>query len=169
MIISLVTGIIFVCLFDGFNTTFNNISAISWLSVLLVQETGGPRENHRPVASHWQTSSQMLYTSPWSWFVFTTSVVIGTDCIGSCKSNYHTIRTTTDPVYNVVIFYDIYRSCKLLYNKLNAAQLTRCPTLVKCKLSKINNERMEILCTVNLFVFTMSVLFPNWTCQTGTK
>jgi hypothetical protein len=24
-----------------------------------------------------------------------TSVVIGTDCIGSCKSNYHTIMTTT--------------------------------------------------------------------------
>jgi len=26
-----------------------------------------------------------------------TSVVIGTDCIGSCKSNYHTITTTTAP------------------------------------------------------------------------
>jgi hypothetical protein len=33
----------------------------------------------------------MLYTSPWSRFELTTSVVIGTDCIGSCKSNYHTI------------------------------------------------------------------------------
>jgi hypothetical protein len=30
----------------------------------------------------------MLYTSPWSRFELTTSVVIGTDCIGSCKSNY---------------------------------------------------------------------------------
>jgi hypothetical protein len=28
---------------------------------------------------------------------FTTSVVIGTDCIGSCKSNYHTITATTAP------------------------------------------------------------------------
>ena len=27
----------------------------------------------------------MLYTSPWSRFELTTSVVIGTDCIGSCK------------------------------------------------------------------------------------
>ena len=27
----------------------------------------------------------MLYTSPWSRFKLTTSVVIGTDCIGSCK------------------------------------------------------------------------------------
>jgi len=29
-----------------FNATFNNIS------VVLVEETGGPGENHRPVASH---------------------------------------------------------------------------------------------------------------------
>ena len=35
-----------------FNATFNNISAISWWSVLLVDETGVPRENHRPAASH---------------------------------------------------------------------------------------------------------------------
>ena len=37
----------------------------------------------------------MLCTSPWSIFELTTSVVRGTDCIGSCKSNYHTIRATT--------------------------------------------------------------------------
>ena len=36
----------------------------------------------------------MLYTSPWSRFEITTSVVIGTDCRGSCKSNYHTITVT---------------------------------------------------------------------------
>jgi hypothetical protein len=28
------------------NPTFNNISVISWWSVLLVEETGVPRENH---------------------------------------------------------------------------------------------------------------------------
>jgi hypothetical protein len=32
-----------------FNATFNNISVISWQSVLLVEETG---ENHQPVANH---------------------------------------------------------------------------------------------------------------------
>ena len=37
-----------------FNATFNNISAISWRSVLLVKETGIPGEKHRPVASHRQ-------------------------------------------------------------------------------------------------------------------
>jgi hypothetical protein len=38
-----------------FNATFNNISFIVWQSVLLVEETGEPVENHRPVASYWQT------------------------------------------------------------------------------------------------------------------
>jgi len=39
------------------NATFNNISAISWRSVLLVEETGVTGENHRPSTSHWQTLS----------------------------------------------------------------------------------------------------------------
>ena len=38
-----------------FNATFNNIAAISWRSVLLVEETGVPWENHRPDASHFIT------------------------------------------------------------------------------------------------------------------
>ena len=40
-----------------FNATFNNISAISWRSDLLVEQTGVPRENHRPARSHLQTLS----------------------------------------------------------------------------------------------------------------
>ena len=32
------------------NPTFNNILIISYWSVLLVEESGVPRENHRPVA-----------------------------------------------------------------------------------------------------------------------
>ena len=37
----------------GFTTTtINSISAISWPSVLLVEETGVPGDNHRPVSSH---------------------------------------------------------------------------------------------------------------------
>jgi len=38
--------------FMVFNATFNNISVISRRSVLLVEETGIPDKNHRPVASH---------------------------------------------------------------------------------------------------------------------
>jgi hypothetical protein len=35
-----------------FKATFKNISVISLQSVLLVDETGVPGENHRPVTSH---------------------------------------------------------------------------------------------------------------------
>ena len=42
---------LFVCLMV-FNATFNTISVMSWQSVLLVEETEGPGENHPPVASH---------------------------------------------------------------------------------------------------------------------
>jgi hypothetical protein len=64
-----------------FNTTFNNISVISERSVSLVAETAVPRENHRPADK--------------SGFELTTLVVIGIDCIFSCKSNYHMITATT--------------------------------------------------------------------------
>jgi hypothetical protein len=46
----------FIC----FNTTFNNISVIL---PLLVEETGVPGENHRPVASHLQTLSCNVVSS----------------------------------------------------------------------------------------------------------
>jgi hypothetical protein len=45
-----------------FNVTFNNISVISWLSVLFVEETGVPRENHRPVQYiFYQTRKLYIY------------------------------------------------------------------------------------------------------------
>ena len=46
-----------------FIATSNNISMISWRSVLLVEETGVPEENHRPVVSHWQTLSHYVVSS----------------------------------------------------------------------------------------------------------
>jgi hypothetical protein len=46
-----------------FNATFNNISVISWRSVLLVEETGVPGETHRPVTSYLQTVSHNVVSS----------------------------------------------------------------------------------------------------------
>ena len=46
-----------------YNPTFNNISAISWQSALLMEETGVPEENHRPAANHWQTVSHNIVSS----------------------------------------------------------------------------------------------------------
>ena len=81
-----------------FNVTFNNISAISWQSVLLMEDTGVPGESHWPAAIHWQTvSHKIVYRVHLAWAIFklTTLVVIGIDSIGNYKSNYHTITTTT--------------------------------------------------------------------------
>ena len=36
-----------------FNATSNNISVISWQSVLLMEETRVPGENHQSDESHW--------------------------------------------------------------------------------------------------------------------
>ena len=47
----------------AFNAIFNNISAISWQSILLVEETEVPGENYRPVASHLQTLSHNVVSS----------------------------------------------------------------------------------------------------------
>jgi hypothetical protein len=49
--------------FMVFNTTFNNISLISWQSVLLVEETRVLGANHRPAVSHWQTLSDNVVSS----------------------------------------------------------------------------------------------------------
>jgi len=73
-----------------FNSTFNNISVISWLSVLFVEETRVPKENHRTLTNFYHI---VLYRVNLTCvgFKLTTLLVIGTDGIGSCKSNYHTI------------------------------------------------------------------------------
>ena len=83
-----------------FNATFNNISAISWRSVLLVVETGCSRRKPptcRKSLKIFITKCCIEYTSLWAGFELTTSVMISIDCTGSCKSNYHTITTTTAP------------------------------------------------------------------------
>jgi hypothetical protein len=82
-----------------FNATFNNTSVISWQSALLVEETEVPGENNRPVASFWQTLSHNVASrTPRHERDSNSLVVIGTGCIGSGKSNYHTSTATTAPI-----------------------------------------------------------------------
>jgi hypothetical protein len=65
----------------------------------------------------------MLYTSLWSIFELTTSVVIGTDCIGSCKSIYHTITVSMAPMIVKKVLYSkwvslTYTICWCYYSLL---------------------------------------------------
>ena len=77
-----------------FNATFNNISAILWQSIFI---GGGHRSTRRKPPTCCKSLTNFItyccieYTSPWVGFQLTTFVVIGTDCTGSCKSNYHTL------------------------------------------------------------------------------
>jgi xanthine/uracil permease len=50
LLISYFLGFVFG--FMMFNATFNNISVISWRSVLLVEKTGVTRKNNRPAVIH---------------------------------------------------------------------------------------------------------------------
>ena len=58
------------------------------------------------------------YTSPWMGFELTALVMIGTDCLGSFTSNYHTIMTTTAPICNLkVSFVANYRGTLVMFFK----------------------------------------------------
>ena len=72
-----------------FNATFNNFSVISWRSVLLVEETGCLEKttDSLHVTDKFITWCCIEYIShEWD-----SNNVIGSDSIGSCTSNYHTI------------------------------------------------------------------------------
>ena len=77
-----------------FNTTFNNISVISWRQVLLLEETTVGTDLPQVTDKLYLVMLYRIHLT-WTGLELTTLVVTATDCIGSSKSNYHMVMPTT--------------------------------------------------------------------------
>ena len=94
------------------NATFNTISIISWQSVLLVEKTGVPGENHRPVVSHWQTlSHNVILSTPRherKYFSFVFKVVINNKLFRYCYMNRLQDRVKQHEI-NYRLYHELYQ------------------------------------------------------------
>jgi hypothetical protein len=107
---------LFVCL-TVLSATFNNISAISWRSVLLVEETGRPGENHRSVASHWQTLSHNVEHVLFYYYCFDCLRPVSCAHNVDCVSGFRILLTFTYKFYNVLLY--------VIYNTRNTVYIVR--------------------------------------------
>ena len=125
-----------------FNATFNNISVISWRSVLLVEKTG---ENH------------VMYRVRLAWARFErrTSVVIGTDWMEVV--DYYAITTT---MRCPLIQMDNQQNVQYWHPKLNTNQMDK---TTHCKLwsPMIKKTRVSVWATI-IYQPICSVLTVTW-------
>jgi hypothetical protein len=85
------------------------IQQLTW-SLIYYEKYSTSQLDLWPVTSHWQTLSHNVVHL--TLIEIRTSMVIGTDCVGSCKSNYHTITITTAP--KLCLLFRSYRLNQLI-------------------------------------------------------
>ena len=91
-----------------FSATFNNISVISWRSIVLFVLVEDTVYSEKTIDLSQVAGKQYCcieYISPWVGFELTTLVMIGTDCTGNCKSNYSMITTTTAACHGILTWW----------------------------------------------------------------
>ena len=93
----------------------------------------------------------MLCTSSWSRFELTTSVVMGTDCIDSCYSNYHTIMATRWSGHTILFKRDFFsqrnstKKTAVIQLENNTQKLNRYTTSSSCCKTTLSLQNCECL------------------------
>jgi hypothetical protein len=123
-----------IVLFSGWFMVFSNISVISWRSVLLVEETGIPGENHRPVANHWYIGITEL-----------TSTKMMCLCEKSTKIGVHVLKSFySSKVVNILIWlqfkYKYDGRHMFIYIFINLIMLSVYCSLYSCLFLLLLNE-----------------------------
>jgi hypothetical protein len=147
-----------------FNATFNNISAISWRSVYLWKKLEDLEKSNDMSQVTNKLYHNVLYISLCSRFELTTSVVIVTDCIGSCKTNYHTITAMTVPNPQshgwIICLISRYNLTNICFFKENTAY--NCSNKLCYNVpwdSETNNNKYCDL--INYLLFSYYIMFAN--------
>ena len=125
-----------------FNATFNNISAISWQYVLLVEETGVPRENQtcRKQLTNFIPKSCFEYTSQYAGFELTSLMMLGTDWL----TNSHIAMKLLSPIF--IPCRKPRYNCKLTYRHPPRRQKIKC----------------SIYCWLSLNIMPISYVTRRW-------